>query len=421
MASLKKRGRSYSVQFYWEGRQRIYPLRMESEDVAERYRAKVEAAVNGLKRGRYPVASRLLSEGYDIIDVLFPNQKTAHLLDSKAAVDDGNPLTLSELQGAYLNHLQDAESDGHFRRIKSKFRHLVDHNDRRMVHVDSDFLDEYVKSRRKSKAGPQTIKNEITAIRAMMKWAVQTNRLDELPLEKFPTVKVDEGDPFLFKRDIEAKIESGEMTPKKARELGKRMVLEPDDIDRLVSLAKRKAPNLSLPLMLVAATGIRRSELVRLHRIDFDPQLARLTVHSGQGSKKKRRTTRTIDIHDAVLPTLQEHFRSLPKKTGWLLPVFEPTIKRNRERPDEDCRADRAGRLIADFLDGTEFELLGGWHALRHSFITICVWKGMTFDQLSQWSGHIDPETQRRYTHYSGEASRRLMNKLPFHFKEAKS
>ena len=42
----------------------------------------------------------------------------------------------------------------------------------------------------------------------------------------------------------------------------------------------------------------------------------------------------------------------------------------------------------------------------------------MTFEQISQWTGHIERETQRRYTHYSGEASRRLMNDLPFEFAE---
>ena len=38
---------------------------------------------------------------------------------------------------------------------------------------------------------------------------------------------------------------------------------------------------------------------------------------------------------------------------------------------------------------GTEFELMSGWHCLRHSFISICVARGIDWPQIAEWVGHV--------------------------------
>jgi len=96
VASLKKRGRFFSVQFWWDGKQYIKPLRLEDETEALRIKGNVEAAIDGLKHGRFPRASRLLDEGYDIRDIIFPNETTAHLLDGDVAADDGKAYAFLE-------------------------------------------------------------------------------------------------------------------------------------------------------------------------------------------------------------------------------------------------------------------------------------------------------------------------------------
>ena len=419
MANLRKRGKFYSIQFWWDGSQKIKPLHLEDEGEAKRIQERVETAIDGLKRGRFPVASRLLDGGHDILDIIFPNEKTAHLLEGNVAADDGNPLKVSQLVEDYLKHLTIHASDGHRRRVHSKLKHLIEiTDDRRVTTLNDDTFDHYITERRKAKVKPDTINGEMTSFKAMLNWAVETSRIDILPVKRFPIVKTDGADPFLFKADIDRIAIENSLTGKKVKELGKRMVLVPPDIDELIKLAEENEPVLVLPLKLVATTGMRRSEMVRLQKSDFDPTTGQLTVRSGKGSKTKRRTTRTIHVHASILPLLVDHHRALPRREKWLLPQFTATKKRASDRPVEDLRAERAARLLTELLSGTEFELLGGWHALRHGFITICVWKGMTFEQISQWTGHIERETQQRYTHYSGEASRRLMNDLPFEFAE---
>jgi integrase len=422
VASLKKRGRFFSVQFWWDGKQYIKPLREEDEDQAERVKSRVEAAIDGLKRGRYPKACGLLDDGYDIRDIIFPNQKTAHLLDGDVAADDGNPLTVLQLKDEYGRYLRNHVEHGTRRRTLSKLGHVVEfEGNRRITTLDDDSLDRYVTDRKKRKAKPLTINGELSSIRAIINWAVETKRISESPVTKYPMVKTEDLDPFLFKADIERIIANEKLSAKKAAKLSKeRMILDPKDIDRLIQLSREADPDLVLPLMLVSTTGMRRSELVKLLKSDFDPDLGRLLVRSGKGSRNKR-TKRTVDVHDTVMPLLVEHHRSLPKRAKLLFPIFDIPRSKRSERSDvpiEDRRADRAGRLLGDLLDGSEFAMLGGWHSLRHSFITICVWQGYSFEQVSQWSGHIHPDTQKRYTHYYGEKSKKLMNGLPFAFSE---
>ena len=92
MATIRQRGRYFSIQFRWQRKLKIKPLRIGDRADAERIKDKVESALDGLKHGRFPTASRLLADGHDILDILFPNEKTAHLLEGNVAADDGNPL-----------------------------------------------------------------------------------------------------------------------------------------------------------------------------------------------------------------------------------------------------------------------------------------------------------------------------------------
>ena len=247
----------------------------------------------------------LLDNGHDILDIIFPNEKTAHLLEGDVAADDGNPLKVSQLVEDYLKHLTIHASDGHRRRVHSKLKHLINiTDDRRVTTLNEDAFDHYITDRRKAKVKADTINGEMTSFKAMLNWAVETDRIDKMPAKKFPTVKTDGHDPLLFKADIERMIAENNLTGKTVKALGRRMVLAPPDIDKLIKLAEENEPVLVLPLKLVATTGMRRSETARLQKSDFDPTTGQLTVRSGKGSKTKRRTTRTIHIHASILPLL---------------------------------------------------------------------------------------------------------------------
>ena len=56
------------------------------------------------------------------------------------------------------------------------------------------------------------------------------------------------------------------------------------------------------------------------------------------------------------------------------------------------------------------------WHCLRHSFISVCVSKGLTWEQIAEWVGHVSPETARLYTHFNLADSKQRMESLEIRF-----
>jgi site-specific recombinase XerD len=63
-------------------------------------------------------------------------------------------------------------------------------------------------------------------------------------------------------------------------------------------------------------------------------------------------------------------------------------------------RGDKADRLFEQLVKGTDFERLDGYHSLRHAFISICVSKGLTWEQIIEWVGYVSSKTTSLYTHF---------------------
>ena len=75
----------------------------------------------------------------------------------------------------------------------------------------------------------------------------------------------------------------------------------------------------------------------------------------------------------------------------------------------------RSGKL-QKVINGTELERLDGYHALRHSFISILVAQGKTWDQIAAFVGHLDQKTTERYIHFLPKDPRETDHSLPFAF-----
>jgi integrase len=81
--------------------------------------------------------------------------------------------------------------------------------------------------------------------------------------------------------------------------------------------------------------------------------------------------------------------------------------KGKSKRTVEQRRGDKADRLFEKLVKGTDFERLDGYHALRHSFISILVAQGKTWDQIAAFVGHLDQKTTQRYIHFMPKTSGR--------------
>jgi hypothetical protein len=90
MAFLRKRASgNYSLSFKWKGKSRIKALGTNDEQIANEVKKDAEEQLKRIRRGESALASKLLADGHDILDVLFGSEKTAHLVPSTT---DDNPL-----------------------------------------------------------------------------------------------------------------------------------------------------------------------------------------------------------------------------------------------------------------------------------------------------------------------------------------
>ena len=132
----------------------------------------------------------------------------------------------------------------------------------------------------------------------------------------------------------------------------------------------------------------------------------------------------TIELRDSVAKAVREHVKKLPRRSKIMFPIFESfdysggnkRWKGMSERTLEQRRCDKADRLIENLVKGTDFERLDGYHALRHSFISILVAQGKTWDQIAAFVGHLDRRTTQRYIHFMPKDKRDTANSIPFEF-----
>jgi len=50
-------------------------------------------------------------------------------------------------------------------------------------------------------------------------------------------------------------------------------------------------------------------------------------------------------------------------------------------------------------LAGSKWQVLRGWHVLRHSFISNCAAGGVDQRLIDTWTGHTTEEMRKRYRH----------------------
>ena len=452
MASLRLRDGIYHVVFWWEGKQKIKSLGTDDEAEATRIKGDVEEQITRIRRGESALASKLLAEGHTIQEVLFGSEKIAHLIASPA---DDNPLTLSDLKAAFIDYLTATDrTPGHIEGTRVHLDHFIRVlGDARVMSLTDADMTAFQQKRAKEKAtrkraskekakkatkkkSPKkkkpvsgrtisqgTIRSDFKSLRSAVNWAMErkppllTTCPFTIPKITDTTVK-----PFLPTEEIERLIDS---TPEDERgDLLARWVLTLDEINKFIQMVGEKTPEMLLPMQLVCSTGMRRIQLVRLKPSDYVK--GRLTITSKKGAREKglSEIRLTIELRDSVAKALEAHIKGLPKRSSIMFPIFDKfdytsgneRWKGKSKRTVEQRRGDKADRLFEKLVKGTDFERLDGYHALRHSFISILVAQGKTWDQIAAFVGHLDQRTTQRYIHFMPKDKRETANSIPFEF-----
>jgi site-specific recombinase XerD len=193
---------------------------------------------------------------------------------------------------------------------------------------------------------------------------------------------------FLYKKTLKRRDIAYDdlIFPKTPRKLP--VVLSPEEVSRMIGAA----PNLMhrTILMVLYATGIRRTEASLLKVSDVDSERMVIHVRQGKGSRD-----RDVPMTTKLLAALREYWRWKQPK-GYLFPSTEG--QRGIEQPISDktiwhiCReaAKRAG-----------IKKRVGAHTLRHSFATTLMESGTDLRTIQLLMGHANLEHTTLYLHMS--------------------
>jgi site-specific recombinase XerD len=86
--------------------------------------------------------------------------------------------------------------------------------------------------------------------------------------------------------------------------------------------------------------------------------------------------------------------------------------KTKSESPSEMSR-DQAHNYFKDTLADTKWDVVRGWHVLRHSFCSNCARQGVPDQVIDAWMGHQGNEAiKKRYRHLFPSDQRQFMDNL---------
>ena len=179
------------------------------------------------------------------------------------------------------------------------------------------------------------------------------------------------------------------------------VVLSPEEVAQLIEAA----PNIRhrTILLLLYATGLRRTEASRLKIADIDSQRMVIHVHQGKGSRD-----REVPLTPMLLEALREYWRSWKVKPRvYLFPTRRNATAEERSISDKTVwHACRDTALRAGLTKRI------GPHTLRHSFATHLLEAGNDLRTIQLLMGHEELKHTTVYLHLSRRHLHAAVNPL---------
>ncbi|MBN1908507.1 MAG: tyrosine-type recombinase/integrase, partial [Pirellulales bacterium] len=251
---------------------------------------------------------------------------------------------------------------------------------------------------------PETIRKELVTFGTLRRFAKARGWCDgEIDRKAIKLPKGTEKPPFQTWKDITAIIEKGGLTEVEQRDLWDCLFLsEKEVLDFLAHVQKQGAAPWLYPAVAFAAfTGVRRSEIMRSEVRDFDFTRGIATVREKKRKQSRSLSYRTVDIHPRLAKILKGWFANHPG--GKFTVCVQPNVPIT---PDE------ANETFEQTTANGKWDVLRGWHVLRHSFASICAMKGLRESTIGKWMGHETEAMKQRYRHLFPEVTKAEMGRL---------
>ena len=406
MAGLEKRDGRFNVIIRFGGKRFVRSLKTKYENEAKELVARLERRQRLVETGDLEIP-----DGADIPTFLLTDGKLQQkprangtLVLSALFEDFFANLPAGSHEDSTLSYMQIHQR--HFERVIGK-RFAVQT-------LSMGDLQSYVTKRSKERGrrgtvSATTIKKELVTFGSVWAWGVHEGKLvGAFPRKGVRLPKEKDLPPFQTWQEIE------QQTDDRASQLWDCLYLTMSEIDELLENARENAAfPFIYPMMACAAyTGARRSELIRSELPDIDLRSKVLTIREKKRVRRKM-TTRRVPISEPLSPILARWIEEHPGGRHTFCHQAA-TIARSRTKRS-DCVAltrNEAHHHFKQTLAGSRWQVVAGWHCLRHSFISNCASKGVDQRMIDEWVGHTTEDMRRRYRHLFPSAQQDAMKLL---------
>jgi integrase len=277
----------------------------------------------------------------------------------------------------------------------------------------------------------RTIKKEVATFRAVWNWAVLHGLLNgHAPVRGLKYEKGDEPLPFMTWAEIEQRVARGGLTPDEVGGLWGCLFLDTGQTNELLAYVKEHAelPFVYPMFVFVGHTSARRSEVLRSRVADLDFKAREVVLREKKKDRSVKLTFRRVPMTPLFAEVMQAwvrhghpggpytfchgdlvaRSRKRSKTTGHKGEKTRETTLKGRLAAVHE-RAERPGRgpltpgeathHFKRTLAGSRWEVVRGFHVLRHSFASNLAACRVDPRLIDSWMGHQAEQVRRRYQH----------------------
>lgn len=395
MASLQldpSSGR-YRIRFYYAGQEFKRSLRTKHRRVAMAALGQVEETLRLLELGLTEIPEQAEPGGFIVSG---GRQRREKLPRSPVqTLDDLFRIYQAELpSGAKEQRTLEGE--------RLHFKHLLRHlkPKTRIAAIKANAIQRYVELRSKDQfrgrfISPDTIKKEITTLRLVWNWAKRQEYLsNDPPVDHVIYPKRDEKAPFMTMVEIQRILGRSNLSKQRESELWESLYLTRGEVDRLLDHVSNQelVPFVYPMFVLVAHTGMRRSELLRAEKSDFDFEGRTISVREKKRSRKHALSFRRVPMSELVGLVFKRFFVEQPDSNFALCRSGEAQLS-----------IDTADYHFEAAIKESAWEPIRGFHVFRHSFASNAAAEGIDQRMVDEWMGHQTEEMRQRYRHLTPE------------------
>jgi integrase len=420
MATIEKDAASgiYRVRFRYGGQQFNRSLKLKDERKAANAAGRIEEFLGLIEAGHVTVPDDVDAGRF----IISGGKQTEKPKAPQAA-------SVGEVCRRYLESMIDGTKsvntvEGEKIHIEHLKRHLGERTPFRSL--DRSKLADYVRGRQRDiyrgrAISGGTIKKELTTFRQIWSFAVgEALARGDCPSRDVAVPRPKQRPPFRTREEIERLIARGGLTKDQEEELWECLFLRSSEVLSLLAHVKKTAEHSYVyPMFALAAlTGARRSEVMRAQVIDLDLTANAVLLRETKRDHTSALTFRHIPLHPQLRTVMEAWLAEHP---GGAYLIQKPLdVPRGGKRDAfEPLSVHAAHNQFKRALVDSEWEIVRGFHVLRHSFASNLAAAKVHQSIIDRFMGHQTEEQRKRYRHLFPREGEQAINALTGHTLDA--